>query len=90
MSEQLSGYTDKQLKEELNRREKEKADATPPEPIPYDSVCFLTLYETLVEGYRTTIANGYENEELWAFTWEAAMTAVFGDPYWAWRRKQGW
>ena len=37
-----------------------------------------------------SIANGYEDEDFRAYVYEAAMTAVYGDYYWQWRRAQRW
>lgn len=82
----LDKLSTEELEAELRRR------AQPPDapPTPLENPDFTDLTATVIGGLTRTIADGYEDEDLRAYVYEAAFTAIYGPGYWAWRRKQKW
>lgn len=80
----LQDATCEQLKAELESRTKQWKG--PLDPIQHPD--FTELVEMVVEGHKKMVADGYEDEDLDHYVYEAVMTAVYGDGYWVWRRKQ--
>ena len=86
MSE-LSDLTTELLEQELDRR---KIAKSLPVPVPLETMDFTALIETITDGTAQSIKDGYENDDLDHYIYEAAVEAVYGKSYWAWRRAQKW
>ena len=86
--DELGGYTDEQLSAELQRR-KDKA-AAPPLAMALHNCDFNPLRRMLIDHLAVTVKEGWENDDIRGYAFEAAMKAVFGNGYWSWRNKQSW
>jgi len=69
------------LERELKARNKKVVSA--PRPLPNPD--FSALIDTVVGGTARTVADGYEDEDFKHYVYEAAVEAVYGKAYWAWR-----
>lgn len=57
-------------------------------PVPLESPDFSALIELIREGTEA-VANGEdENDDFRQYVYEAAMEAVYGPGFWAWRNAQ--
>jgi len=74
------------LEAELARRK--EATSTGPTPLPTPD--WASLVNLITGGVAQSILDGYQDDDFDHFVYEAAMTAVYGEAYWEWRRKQGW
>lgn len=82
----LENMTVEQLREELAKREKEIKDQEKPKLL--ENKDFSKVVEYCVEYIEELNVNGYADEDLRHYIYEAAMTACFGDDVWVWVRKQ--
>ncbi len=48
------------------------------------------LIKMITDGTGDSIAQGYERDDFKHYVYEAAMEAVYGKEYWAWRSAQRW
>lgn len=82
----MKDFTDEQLKDELKKRKEEKRKSGKPELLKeFDTALLLEL----CEGYIDSLYNdGWVDEDMEDYIFEAAMTAAFGAGVWAWIRKQ--
>jgi hypothetical protein len=78
----LTKFTDQQLAEEIERRK--KIATIPPQPL--SNPDWAPLQSTILYGHNESVRNGYVDDDLEHYVFEAAMTAVFGQRYWEWRR----
>lgn len=82
----ITSLSDADLLAEIERR---KIPATPA-PTALAQPDFTVLIETVTEGVNRTVADGYEDEDLQHYIYEAAVNAIYGPSYWIWRRAQKW
>lgn len=76
-----------QLTQEIERR-RSTAAVGPPAIIENPD---LTKLRTMVqEGLAKSIADGYEDEDLSHYIYEAVMTMFYGAEYWPWRNSRRW
>ena len=61
-----------------------------PPPQPLAQPDFSALIRCVTGGVAQAIKDGYEDEDLRSYIYEAAMEAVYGPGYWPWRRSQKW
>jgi len=83
---ELSKFSDEELQAELERRAKDGD----PLPKPLEKPDFKRLAKLVVEGVEEAHEEKYEDDDFEHFVYEAAMEAVYGKGFWAWRNKQNW
>lgn len=78
----LSGLSDEDLRAELERRK------APPVPVPVqrENPDFSALRSCVVSGVERAMAEGYVDEDLRQYVYEEAVSAVYGQTFWEWRR----
>lgn len=82
----ITNLSTSELEDELRRRQ-QPPDAA---PVPVLSPNWGPVIECITFGTAQSIKDGHENDDFQHYVYEAAMTAVYGDEYWIWRRKQRW
>ena len=87
MKPTLATATLEQLEAELAQR-RLAAKEGPPQPIPIPD--WKPVIDCVRTGVRRMVEDGREDEKLRAYIYEAAVTAVYGEAYWTWRRKQSY
>lgn len=83
----INDASDAELKAELERRR--TVSAVPP-PKPVKNPDFTELIQTVVNGITDANKNKREDDDLRGYIYEAAVEAIYGKGYWAWRRTQRW
>ena len=85
MNDNLKHISEKELRAELERREKERKTMQVPEHLmEYD----WSKVVNLATDIRDTLVRGeYVDEDLPHYIYEAVMTAVFGPKYFEWHNK---
>ncbi len=79
----LKDATELELREELDRRNIAR-------PRPSAKPDFSSLIRMIVDGTNESAAKGFEVDDFEHYVFETAMTAVYGNSYWAWRKAQKW
>lgn len=82
----LDGATDDELKAELERRK--KIERSPPAPLPNPD--FSGLRQMIIEMVANAAVSQCMDEDADHYVYEAAIEAVYGKSFWAWRNKQRW
>lgn len=84
------GYiSDDDLRAEVERRAKKEelvGRTTIPTTVP--NMDFSDLVATVTEGVGKMVAEQHEDENFKHYVYEAAINAIYGDRFWAWRRGQ--
>jgi hypothetical protein len=82
----LSNVKTEDLQRELSKR---AVDATKP-PAPLEQPSFTDLREMVIAGINKAADERYQDDDFAHYVYEAAMTAVYGPDFFAWRNRQGW
>lgn len=85
MNDNLSGFTDEELKEELVRRAAEKST---PRPMPKTSPDFLPLVAWLEQGMQSIQERETYPKDFKEYVFESAMTCIYGPEVFAWINKR--
>ena len=80
----ISDFSENELKEELERREKEKKISQTPKPVA--NVDWSHLHNLLIEEVENR-ADGNHTKDFEHWVFETALEAVFGKSIWDWWNK---
>lgn len=75
--------TDEQLAAEVSRRGIKILLAPPGE---LSKIDFAGLLKTVRSGVLQAVQDGYEDDDLQHYIYEAAIEAVYGPGYWNWKK----
>lgn len=88
MKTPITAFTDEELEAEMDRREAEREAAKRPKPI--ENPDFSILLDNCAEYIKQLSANGYYDDDLKDYVFEAAVEAIYGRDIWDWvAEKQG-
>ena len=84
----LSKISKEELKEEIEKREKEEEEREKPLPLPMIDQDFTQVIK-LCESYINDLdKDGWVDEDMDHYIFEAAMEAVYGKSVWEWINKK--
>ena len=83
----LSRVPDEELQREIEMR---KLRVDEPMPQILGKLDFTNLVTLIVEGFNKANIEGYFDDDLKGYIYEAAVEAVYGKSFWEWRKKQKW